>query len=90
MKKMISPGRRLSDGVPASCRRRGACCFQTEMADFDREHPGLYLCKLRNVELVFVGITGATSHRRLAAQRRRVEVPPRGRHDRRRACTRRT
>jgi hypothetical protein len=42
-------------------KTRGTCFFQTELADFDRENPGLYLCKLRNIELVFVGITGATS-----------------------------
>jgi hypothetical protein len=42
-------------------KSNGRCFFQTEFADFDRNHPGLYLCKLRNVELVFVGITRATA-----------------------------
>lgn len=42
-------------------KSKGRCFFQTEFAEFDRNHPGLYLCKLRNVELVFVGITRATS-----------------------------
>jgi hypothetical protein len=42
-------------------KSNGRCFFQTEFAEFDRNHPGLYLCKLRNVELVFVGITRATS-----------------------------
>lgn len=42
-------------------KTQGRCFFVTELAHFDREHPGFYLAKLRNVELVFVGITGATS-----------------------------
>jgi hypothetical protein len=42
-------------------KTQGQCFFVTELAHFDREHPGFYLAKLRNVELVFVGITGATS-----------------------------
>ena len=49
----------------------GRCFFQTELADFDRQHPGMYLCKLRNVELVFVGLTGAAS---LAGSLRNVGV----------------
>ena len=55
---MISVADAYPDGVPARCGRDGHCLFETELADFDREHPGLYLCKIRNVELVFVGITG--------------------------------
>jgi len=39
----------------------GLACFQTELADFDRQHPGMYLCKLRNVELIFVGLTNVAS-----------------------------
>lgn len=39
----------------------GQCLFQTELEDFDRQHPGMYLCKLRNVELVFVGIQGPST-----------------------------
>jgi hypothetical protein len=60
VKKTIS----VADAFPMSFQQlktTGQCFFQTEMAQFDREHPGLYLCKLRNVELLFVGITGATS-----------------------------
>ncbi len=37
----------------------GRCFFHTDLADFDRKHPGMYLCMLRNVELVFVGLTNA-------------------------------
>ncbi len=60
VKKMIS----IADAYPMAfqqLRTRGVCRFPTEFADFDREHPGLYLCKLRNVELVLVGITTASS-----------------------------
>lgn len=60
VKKTIS----LADSYAMSFQRlktKGRCFFITELADFDREHPGLYLAKLRNVELIFVGITGATS-----------------------------
>jgi hypothetical protein len=42
-------------------RSSGSCRFGTEFADFDRAHPGMYLCKVRNVELVLVGVTGATA-----------------------------
>ncbi|MCA9285598.1 MAG: hypothetical protein KDA22_10300 [Phycisphaerales bacterium] len=42
-------------------KTNGHCLFETSFADFDRQHPGLYLAKIRNVELVFVGIAGATS-----------------------------
>lgn len=44
-----------------SLKATGVCSFITEFADFDREHPGYYLAKLRNVELIFIGVTGATS-----------------------------
>lgn len=60
VKKTIS----IADSFAMAFNRlktRGSCFFQTELADFDRENPGLFLCKLRNIELVFVGITGATS-----------------------------
>ena len=60
VKKTIS----LADSFAMAFNRlksKGSCQFQTELADFDRENPGLFLCKLRNVELIFVGITGATS-----------------------------
>jgi hypothetical protein len=54
----------IADAYPMAFHRlrtQGLCLFPTELADFDREHPGMHLCKLRNVELVLVGITGATS-----------------------------
>ncbi len=60
VKKVIS----LAGAYPTAfqqLRTRGLCRFPTEFADFDREHPGLYLCKLRNVELVLVGITTAAT-----------------------------
>ena len=70
VKKTIS----LADRRPMAfqqLKQTGRCFFQTELEDFDREHPGLYLCKLRNVELLFVGITGASS---LAGSLRNVGV----------------
>ncbi|MEG4963719.1 MULTISPECIES: Tc toxin subunit A-related protein [unclassified Microcoleus] len=60
VKKTIS----LADAFPMAfqhLKTKGRCFFQTELSDFDLEHPGLFLCKLRNVELLFVGITRATS-----------------------------
>jgi hypothetical protein len=39
-------------------KRTGRCTFETAFTDFDRRHPGLYLAKIRNVEVVFVGIGG--------------------------------
>jgi hypothetical protein len=61
VKKTIS----LADRRPMAFHQlqsTGKCFFQTELQDFDREHPGLYLCKLRSVDLLFVGITeSATS-----------------------------
>ena len=70
VKKTIS----LADPRPMAFRQlkaTGQCFFQTELEDFDREHPGLYLCKLHHVELLFVGITGTTS---LAGSLRNVGV----------------
>ena len=64
----------LADRRPMAFQRlkqTGRCFFQTELEEFDREHPGLYLCKLRNVELLFIGITGATS---LAGSLRNIGV----------------
>ncbi|MBC6461715.1 hypothetical protein [Actinomadura sp. HBU206391] len=58
VKKVIS----IADAYPMAfqqLRTRGVCRFPTEFASFDREHPGMYLCKLRNVELALVGITGS-------------------------------
>ncbi|MGC2407626.1 MAG: hypothetical protein WA431_14575, partial [Candidatus Cybelea sp.] len=58
VKRIIS----LADNVPFAfntLQGTGHCTFQTELAMFDRQTPGMYLCKLRNVELVFVGITSA-------------------------------
>ena len=60
VKKTIS----LADAYPTqfrSLKTAGVCMFETVLADFDREHPGLYLAKIRNVELILVGISGATS-----------------------------
>ena len=60
VKKTIS----LSDFAPDAFEQllsSGTCQFQTKLSDFDREFPGMYLCKIKNVELVFVGITRATS-----------------------------
>jgi hypothetical protein len=59
VKRVIS----LADSFPVAfqqLRTKGSCSFQTEFAMFDRQTPGLYLCKLRNVEMVFVGITRAS------------------------------
>ncbi len=70
VKKVIS----IADAYPMAfqeLRTRGLCRFPTEFADFDREHPGMYLCKLRNVELALVGITSATT---LAGTLRNVGV----------------
>jgi Tc toxin complex TcA C-terminal TcB-binding domain len=44
-----------------SLKSTGRCLFETALEDFDRAYAGLYLAKLRNVELVFVGITQATA-----------------------------
>ena len=58
VKRVIS----LADNYPNAfnqLRATGRCMFQTELAMLDRQTPGLYLCKTRNVELVFVGITRA-------------------------------
>jgi hypothetical protein len=54
----------LSDHAPDAFERllsTGKCQFATKLADFDREFPGMYLCKVKNVELLFVGITKAVS-----------------------------
>lgn len=60
VKKTIS----ISDNYPTQfhlLKTKGKCSFETVLADFDREHPGFYLAKIRNVELVFVGISGTNS-----------------------------
>jgi hypothetical protein len=60
VKKTIS----LADSYPIDFQKLktdGKCLFETRFQNFDREHPGLYLAKIRNVELVFIGITGTTS-----------------------------
>jgi hypothetical protein len=41
-------------------RRTGRCQFATAFEQFHRGYPGLWLGKIRNVEIVFVGITGAS------------------------------
>ncbi len=51
----------LADRFPIQFHRlkqTGRCTFETTLGDFDRRHPGLYLAKVRNVEVVFVGIAG--------------------------------
>jgi hypothetical protein len=51
----------LADAFPTQFRRlrqTGRCTFETTFAEFDRQHPGLYLAKLRNVEILFVGLGG--------------------------------
>jgi hypothetical protein len=56
VKRVIS----LADNFPyafSQLRSTGHCSFQTELAMFERQTPGMYLCKIRNVELVFVGVT---------------------------------
>jgi hypothetical protein len=56
VKRIIS----LADNFPyafSRLRSTGHSSFQTELAMFDRQTPGMYLCKIRNVELVFVGVT---------------------------------
>ncbi len=53
----------LADAYPMqfqSLKTSGRCLFQTALEDFDRPYAGIYMAKLRNVELVFVGITQAT------------------------------
>ena len=60
VKKTLS----LSDLAPDALERLltlGDCQFETRLSDFDREFPGLYLCKVKNIELVFIGITKAVS-----------------------------
>lgn len=51
----------LADSYPSafqSLKAAGVAYFDTALADFDRYHPGLYLAKMRNVEIVFVGVAG--------------------------------
>lgn len=58
VKKTIS----IADSYPTafrSLRTTGKCFFETTFNDFDRQHPGLYLAKIRNVELAFIGISSA-------------------------------
>jgi hypothetical protein len=60
VKKTIS----LADAHPTQFYRlqsKGSCSFDTSFADFDRQHPGLYLAKIRNVELLLVGLGGVQS-----------------------------
>jgi len=56
VKRIIS----LADVFPYAfnlLQTTGHCSFQTELSMFDRQTPGMYLCEIRNVELVFVGVT---------------------------------
>lgn len=64
----------LADAFPTQFHRlqsMGTCMFETSFADFDRRHPGLYLAKVRNVEVVFVGLAGV---RGLAGTLRNIGV----------------
>jgi hypothetical protein len=56
VKRVIS----MADTFPMAflgLKSKGSCTFQTELAMFDRQNPGMYLCKMRNVECLFVGIS---------------------------------
>lgn len=56
VKRVIS----MADTFPMAfldLKSKGTCTFQTELALFDRQNPGMYLCKMRNVECLFVGIS---------------------------------
>ena len=60
VKKVIS----ISSAYPMAFQQlktRGLCRFPTEFETFDRDLPGMYLCKLRNVELALVGISGTST-----------------------------
>jgi hypothetical protein len=49
----------LADKHPTSFynfKESGAIQFQTTLSGFEREFPGLYLCKIRNVEVSFTGV----------------------------------
>ncbi|WP_152040703.1 Tc toxin subunit A-related protein [Salinigranum salinum] len=51
----------LADRFPMAFSRlqeTGRAFFETRLEDFDRAYPGLYLQKIKNVEVVFVGLTG--------------------------------
>jgi len=59
VKRIIS----LADVFPLAfqnLKNTGRCNFQTTLDMFDRQSPGMYLCKTRNVEPVFIGVTNAT------------------------------
>ncbi len=59
IKQIIS----LADAFPIAfdrLKRTGQTFFETTLDLFDRAYPGYYLHKVRNVELVFVGLTNAT------------------------------
>jgi hypothetical protein len=59
VKRVIS----LADAFPMAFQRlttTGTCNFQTTLGMFDRQAPGMFLCKTRNIELQFVGIANAT------------------------------
>lgn len=51
----------LADRFPvafADLKASGRAFFETALEDFDRAYPGFYLQKIKNVEVVFVGLTG--------------------------------
>jgi hypothetical protein len=54
----------LADSYPvqfSSFASTGVLMFETALEDFDRAQPGLYLAKLRNVEVTLIGVTSATT-----------------------------
>ncbi|MGI5823933.1 MAG: hypothetical protein ACOX6Z_08350, partial [Dethiobacteria bacterium] len=58
MKQMIS----LADNFPLAFARllqTGRTFFETTLEHFDRRYPGFYLNKIKQVDVVFVGLTGA-------------------------------
>jgi hypothetical protein len=62
-KAPIKQRRSFADEYPFAfdqLKRTGRCQFATSFEQLHRGYPGLWLAKLRNVEIVFVGITGAS------------------------------
>ncbi|WP_345801295.1 hypothetical protein AAIB33_17840 [Microbacterium sp. AZCO] len=54
----------LADAYPvqfSSFASSGVLMFETALEDFDRLQPGLYLAKLRSVEVTLIGVTSATT-----------------------------
>ncbi len=54
----------LADRYPlafSQLKTTGSAMFETTLEQLDRPYPGFYLHKVRNVELLFVGLTGSGS-----------------------------